>query len=1351
MLFRFSALIITGFLFRACFPSIRITENTTARFSFEWTLDSLAITKDPKAGVRLFFPDENVELGENNEPVIPGYSFSVGVPQTGEPSVSFSAVRVRTVVLPAPLEKWSLEKGAPVRYPGLRFAGPWISEAAYGRLWRLRSARFIVRPFLYDAASNTLRVLDKGEFTVVFPRSAATGRPVIAPAVRRLLSNLMPNWERAVAWAQQPALAKAGKSGQVPFSTTRPSVRFKVGDGHSGYNEGTTNENGIVRIGGATLVGMLGRNIPIRQVGVYASFRGEMPLAAPDISAFPDGMKEVPVMRCDVNGNGILDSSDYLLAYVSGASDWVYDALNKRYVFSLNRYDDYRRYWVADKGAAYGMELKKNDSLSVSGPQVVNSFSSHLLLKKSTRIIRSGTEEGGLDWLWFMLTRSNQQDTVGPVDLPLVNVNGPCSLQVKCEGGSSPKISFGDARVCDTCASERAYAFSYGGDRSLHFTAGSSSVTDTLQIESVEFQYERNLELSAAAPSMTVFSPQEGNAVRYRLTGLPHDLVYIVRISADGESLSLVDTVRTATGAYEWNDIAGAGLRYFCCTQAGVRDAPQLEQVTMTPGQDLDFVYHDLRNLPSLTDYLIIAHDMFKNEAHDLAKHKSHIGRFTNPAVVLISDVYNQFSGGNVDPAAVRNFVEWAKSVCGDALQFVVLMGGGHYDYKGFRAVKPLLIPVSEIGSSCIEDFFVCIHSGDMVTNANAIPDLALGRLPCFTEQEAAVMVSKIIVTENPDSAKLGAWKNRMLFVADDDVQGTHVDSPDHLNYSEELAGVIAGRRPSLDIRKIYEIAYEANSQMEKPDVAQAIFNEFNDGVAFVNFFGHGGRTVWTDEHVLLPENVARMTNNKLYPLVSSFSCNVGMFDMPDSARSLSEDLVIKEKGGAVAAIAADRLSNAPPNKSLAVNFYRSVFDTTKTAPQSLGEAFMLAKRTVGDINNKAYLYLGDPSLSCGRPGRRIGLEVKNRAGAAIDTLKAFEQVTVVGTVRDPATGMVDPSFGGGGRPDSVYILLVNPPQEFTKVGTLSRFVMTYDMPGVPIVVGQALVTNGSFSQQFLLPKTLAFGKPGAKLMAYAWHRADGAAGADASILFWGYDTSAVKDSTGPLISVRLLYLDPGKDTAAQKGIAFTDKITCHLPFSFEIDVFDSNGIDISGTGPDEGLSLEIPGVMPRQNISGSKFQFRQGDFRAGSTTKEFYDSTQIMPGTYSINISAQDMLGNLSKKSVQLTVTAAQALAMSHVFNYPNPMKKGGSTRFYFDLSRTEYYTAADMPRVFIKVYTLSGRLLRIFTNAVRGELFDGRDQYGNELSPGVYLYRVYVQDRNNQNKTIQSDIMKLAVNPPR
>jgi hypothetical protein len=81
-------------------------------------------------------------------------------------------------------------------------------------------------------------------------------------------------------------------------------------------------------------------------------------------------------------------------------------------------------------------------------------------------------------------------------------------------------------------------------------------------------------------------------------------------------------------------------------------------------------------------------------------------------------------------------------------------------------------------------------------------------------------------------------------------------------------------------------------------------------------------------------------------------------------------------------------------------------------------------------------------------------------------------------------------------------------------------------------------------------------------------------------------------------------------------------------------------------------------------------------------------------------------------------------------------------------ELTRATVQQSFEEARVMIRLFTLSGRLLRVIENAKRGEVFDGRDTFGNLLSPGVYLYQISAADRD---RLVKSKIEKLAINPPR
>jgi len=102
---------------------------------------------------------------------------------------------------------------------------------------------------------------------------------------------------------------------------------------------------------------------------------------------------------------------------------------------------------------------------------------------------------------------------------------------------------------------------------------------------------------------------------------------------------------------------------------------------------------------------MVIYHPDFITQAKRLADHKQNIGRFKSPKVIDIKDIYREFSGGATDPAALRNFLVYARSQWGLFPDYVVLMGKGNYNYKGIKLSEPEYIPVAEGGGNAWKIF----------------------------------------------------------------------------------------------------------------------------------------------------------------------------------------------------------------------------------------------------------------------------------------------------------------------------------------------------------------------------------------------------------------------------------------------------------------------------------------------------------------------------------------------------------------------------------------------------------------------------------------------------------------------
>ena len=84
--------------------------------------------------------------------------------------------------------------------------------------------------------------------------------------------------------------------------------------------------------------------------------------------------------------------------------------------------------------------------------------------------------------------------------------------------------------------------------------------------------------------------------------------------------------------------------------------------------------------------------------------------------------------------------------------------------------------------------------------------------------------------------------------------------------------------------------------------------------------------------------------------------------------------------------------------------------------------------------------------------------------------------------------------------------------------------------------------------------------------------------------------------------------------------------------------------------------------------------------------------------------------------------------LALEHILNYPNPFST--HTAFYF-----EHNQPGQNLDVSIQIFTISGRIVKSIdsysmTNGYRvGPIdWDGKDEYGDKIGNGVYVYKLKV-----------------------
>jgi len=127
----------------------------------------------------------------------------------------------------------------------------------------------------------------------------------------------------------------------------------------------------------------------------------------------------------------------------------------------------------------------------------------------------------------------------------------------------------------------------------------------------------------------------------------------------------------------------------------------------------------------------------------------------------------------------------------------------------------------------------------------------------------------------------------------------------------------------------------------------------------------------------------------------------------------------------------------------------------------------------------------------------------------------------------------------------------------------------------------------------------------------------------------------------------------------------------------------------------------------------------------------------ELADGSHVLELFIQDASDNLIYERDEFRV--ASELRLVDVLNYPNPFSD--HTDFTFFLTRN-----AD--RLGIKIYTIAGRLIRTMEEFYLEPGFcqihwDGRDQDGDPIANGVYLYKVIARNNSEQVEALGKLVM--------
>ena len=281
-------------------------------------------------------------------------------------------------------------------------------------------------------------------------------------------------------------------------------------------------------------------------------------------------------------------------------------------------------------------------------------------------------------------------------------------------------------------------------------------------------------------------------------------------------------------------------------------------------------------------------------------------------------------------------------------------------------------------------------------------------------------------------------------------------------------------------------------------------------------------------------------------------------------------------------------------------------------------------------------------------------------------------------------------------------------------------------MPGNALFRGEAPVNNGAFTLQFFVPKEITYGGQAGRLNLYFWNSSFDGNGFRDNLRVGGTAGNVV-DKTGPKIEIGFV----GLDDFRSGGVVSTNP-TLRAVISDSL-----SGVNITGEIGHK-ITLALDGRSDEKIDVTNLFNYDSGSYTRGAV---IYPLGPLAEGRHTVELKAWDNPHTSSSAVAEFVVLPQDRLVLREVMNYPNPFRR--QTSFTFDLNLDA--------EVRVKIFTLSGRLIRTLETDARPGFnmlpWDGRDEDGDELANGVYLYKIIATQQQNNQTLRAEEISKLVV----
>jgi hypothetical protein len=1077
-------------------------------------------------------------------------------------------------------------------------------------------------------------------------------------------------------------------------------------------------ESGVYKLRYEDLTSMGIDPVNVRIFG-YGGGQLEQDFLLPKIDDLPE-----LAIYMDKGSDGVFNAGDYVLFYAQGVNRWIYDKTNAMFVHNINTYSQYGYYFVTSDA---GTGRKITDKITSAPPQSsaispVEEFVDYQVYEKDeVSIIRSGKElyddvfkTAGSTVLSFNF--SNQVST-SPTKVRLdvaASSTAPSSFTLNLNNTQTKTLTvqaIASGSSDEAIPNSAVYSFTPQGDTfnfNLSYLKSESGSTGYLNY--LEVNARRKLIMTGSVMQFqNVDYLNKGYYSQYKLTNAG-DKVQIWDIT-DPQNVNRISTEKM-NGNLTFIASGNDERHYIAIDPTASGTFPIPVVMNVVPNQNLHGI--------AQADMVILTHPDFVSQAQALAKAHRDKDNLT-VEVVTTEQVYNEFSSGTPDATAYRWVMKMlfdratGSSNSKDMPKYLLLFGRGTFDNRKITSAESdnfILTyqadnSLNTISSYVTDDYFGLLND-NKGTNLNGnLLDIAVGRFPVTTAQQATNVVNKTIAYIN--NTGKGIWKNQLCFLGDDG--GNNGDGISHMSQADKVAVSVGSKFPAFQVNKIYLDAFQQEYSAtgeSYPSVCSKFQNLLQKGLFLVDYTGHAGPSGWSNENIFTTTDV-RALSNKHLPVFVGATCDFSDFD--NNIVSGGEEVILNPAGGGIGILAAARPVLSGENFPLNQMFCDNLFRKEDGEHMRVGAVVTYAKNNVGSqLNKLSYIYFGDPAVKLNYPTKYqiITSNINESAALGNDTLRALSEATIQGFIADD-NGTKVTGFNG-----VVHATIYDKMQHINTLNNHGDGSMVYDDRPFILFSGNAEVKNGAFSFTFKLPKDIKYNYGTGRINYYAQDDDNDfeAQGYFENFVVGGSCNSTIDELNGPDVQ---LYLNSENFVSGNK--------VNESPL-FIANVTDPNGINTVGSGIGHDVLLTLDQDSRQSYVVNDFFQSKLNCYTAGAVK---YKLSDLAEGKHTLTFKVWNLVDVSATKTIAFEVKKGLTPEIFTVYNYPNPAKTETKIVVKHDRPETILNTS-------VEIFDLSGRKIWSFSETSPDDIsWNLIAANGKRVEAGIYFYRVNIKTANS------------------